>query len=148
MASRRYDIYFFGSINGGTADIEAWYRPMIRRLERFGTVLSADIFFKPEILEGTEVNVSSEEIFTRDVSFIDRADVLVGDATIPSTGVGYELGRAHSQGKPILCLHRTTGRPLTAMVQGNCDITVCHYTHLPAAYRHMTKFFNSLRTKR
>ncbi len=145
--SREYNIYFFGSINGGTSDIKPWYRPMIRRLEKFGTVLSADIFFKPEILEGTESDVWPDEIFERDIAFINRADVLVGDVTIPSTGVGYELGHARAKGKPILCLHRSTGHSLSAIIEGNSYIVVRYYKALPAAYGHITRFFKSLRTQ-
>lgn len=147
MADSPLTIYFFGSINGGTADIIPWYRPLILHLNRFGTVLSTDIFFKPEIVEGSEHGTSDQEIFERDVGFIDRASVLVGDVTIPSTGVGYELGRAHAQGKPILCLHRTNGKPLTPMVAGNFDLTVKQYTTLDEAYEHIAEFFRQLHAR-
>lgn len=148
MARKPLEIYFFGSINGGTQDIDAYYRPMIRRLERFGRVLSKDIFFKEEIVQGIEHGTSDREIFKRDTRLIRRADVLVGEVTTPSTGVGYELGLAESLKTPILCLHRSTGRPLTPMVGGNEYLTVRHYTHLPAAYAHMTTFFKTIRSKR
>lgn len=141
------EIYFFGAINGSAADIVPWYRPMIQHAGKFGTVLSADIFFRPEIVEGNEHGCSDQEIFERDTSFIDRAQVLIGDVTRVSTGVGYELGYADSRGKPILCLHRQGVHPLTAMVAGNRRLTIGHYTTLPGAYGHITKFFNNLRTR-
>ncbi len=147
MARKNLEIYFFGAINGGTQDIHRYYRPMIERLERFGTVLSKDIFFKEEIVLGIEHGASDEEIFERDTGLIRKAHVLVGDVTTPSTGVGYELGLAQSLGKPLLCLHRSSGRPLTPMVGGNEYATVRHYTQLPGAYAHMTNFFKALRTK-
>lgn len=146
MLQKPLKIYFFGSINGGTQDIEPWYRPLILFLNRFGLVLSTDIFFKPEIIDGNEHGTSDHEIFARDVGFVDEADVLIGEVTIPSTGVGYELGRAHAQGKPILCLHRSAhiGRRLTAMVAGNTDIHVRHYTTLEEAHDHILAFFKHL----
>lgn len=146
MRRRLPEIYFFGAISGGAEDIVPWYRPMIRWLERFGTVLSADIFFNPDVLEGQENGLDDAAIWKRDTRYVDRADVLVGDVSIKSEGVGYEIGRAEARGTPILCLFRTTSeRRLSPMIAGNQNIIVRRYSTLPGAYGHMTKFFRQIR---
>ena len=39
--------------------------------------------------------------------------------TVPSLGVGYEIGRAVAMGKSVLCLYRPQeGRLLSAMIRG------------------------------
>merc|ERR1712098_786174 len=53
------------------------------------------------------------------VERLNRCDVVVAEVTVPSLGVGYELGRAVAMEKKILCLYRhEEGRRLSAMVRG------------------------------
>mgnify|MGYP001584900616 CR=1 FL=1 len=142
-------VYFYGSISAGIQDIVPFYRPMIRHIEQFAEVLSADIFFNPDILQGQEDGLSDEAIFKRDVAYVDESDALIGDVTIPSTGAGYEIARAELKGKkpkPVLALHRTSsGRRLTAMVNGNPHVTIGRYSTLHGAYRHINAFFKNIR---
>lgn len=141
-------IYFFGSISGGTEDIERVYRPLIRHSEQFGQVLSADIFFAPDILEGKENGTSDCAIFQRDVGFIDRANVLIGEVSIPSHGVGWELCYAEQRGIPILALHRpSSGHHLSCMLSGNPYLAICSYESLTGAKGHITRFMRSLRSR-
>ena len=67
-----------------------------------------------------EQNKSDSEIFQRDVCWIREADIIVAEVTMPSLGVGYELGFGESLGKPVICLYREKeGRRLSAMIAGN-----------------------------
>ncbi len=60
------------------------------------------------------------EIFERDIAWIREADVIVAEVTVPSLGVGYELGIGESFGKPAICLYREKDeRQLSAMIGGN-----------------------------
>ncbi|MEI7962017.1 MAG: nucleoside 2-deoxyribosyltransferase [archaeon] len=43
-------------------------------------------------------------IFDRDVAWIKEADLVVAEVSMPSVGVGYEIGFAESLGKKIICL--------------------------------------------
>ena len=45
-------------------------------------------------------------IHDRDMRLLGEADSVVAEVTIPSHGVGYEIGRAVEMKKKILCLHR------------------------------------------
>ena len=135
-------IYFFGSINGGVQDIKKWYRPFISHLKNYGEVLSEDIFFNPTVLKGVEDGKSSLEIFRSDIALINCADVLVGDITIPSHGVGWEIRHAQGVGKLLLCLHRLgEGREPSPMFLGNPGLFIKRYATLDEAKAHIDRFF-------
>ena len=52
-----------------------------------------------------ESTKSDDEIFQRDNTRVYEADAIVAEVTIPSLGVGYELGIGESLGNPVICLH-------------------------------------------
>ena len=43
-------------------------------------------------------------VYERDVNWIQNCDVLIAEVSVPSHGVGYEIGFALNMGKPVLCL--------------------------------------------
>lgn len=56
---------------------------------------------------------------SRDVALLRQCSVVVAEVTVPSLGVGYELGRAVAMGKQVLCLYRPQpDKLLSAMVRG------------------------------
>ena len=56
---------------------------------------------------------------SRDVALLQQCSVVVAEVTVPSLGVGYELGRAVAMGKQVLCLYRPQeGKLLSAMIRG------------------------------
>ncbi|XP_056408909.1 2'-deoxynucleoside 5'-phosphate N-hydrolase 1 [Hyla sarda] len=115
-------VYFCGSIRGGRED-RALYERIIRLLKRYGTVLTEHIA-SPEISEaGEDAREDGDKfIHDRDVAWLQQADVVVAEVTQPSLGVGYELGRAVTINKKILCLFRaSSGRVLSAMIRGADD---------------------------
>lgn len=95
------------------------YQRIIALLAEYGSVLTehvGDVGLTPIGEDG----LSDEDIYERDVAWLAEADVVVAEVTVPSHGVGYEIGRAEALGKPVLCLHRTgAGRRLSAMLAGN-----------------------------
>ena len=56
-------------------------------------------------------------IHDRDMRLLGEADSVVAEVTIPSHGVGYEIGRAAEMKKKILCLYRPQDDK--SKVQGN-----------------------------
>jgi nucleoside 2-deoxyribosyltransferase len=111
-------IYFAGSIRGGRNDA-ALYRQIIALLGQHGQVLTehvADTGLTPAGEEG----LSDEAIYERDMAWLTAADAVVAEVTMPSHGVGYEIARAETMGKPVLCIHRPSAeRRLSAMLAGN-----------------------------
>jgi hypothetical protein len=115
------NIYFAGAIRGGRED-SAIYVEIVQILRQYGNVLA-------EHVADTELSALGEltedkAIHDRDVSWLRQSDYLVAEVTIPSLGVGYELGKATEWAKPTLCLYRPSKvRHLSAMVAG-CDALV------------------------
>jgi 2'-deoxynucleoside 5'-phosphate N-hydrolase len=83
-----------------------------------------------------------EKIYSRDVSWIKEADVLVAEVSTPSLGVGYEIGRAEEMNKKILCLYRDQeDKKLSAMISGNPKIEVARYKEKEDALQQIDAFF-------
>ena len=78
-------------------------------------------------LEKIEAKIPDEEIFDNDTGYIDECEWLVADVTIPSIGVGYEIGYAVSKGKCVLCIYSEDAN-VSAMVRGNRQVTSVPYT--------------------
>ena len=135
-------IYFAGSIRGGRQNREL-YLELIKHLDRYGKVLT-------EHIGGEELSAQGEAtidefIFQRDLDWIIKSDVLIAEVSTPSLGVGYELGKAESLGKRILCLyHIPSPNNLSAMVSGNDSFTVKHYENLEEAQQYIDDFFGRL----
>ena len=56
---------------------------------------------------------------SRDVALLRQCSVVVAEVTVPSLGVGYELGRAVAMGKQVLCLYSPQpDKLLSAMIRG------------------------------
>jgi nucleoside 2-deoxyribosyltransferase len=124
-------IYFAGSIRGGRED-QKLYLEIIRYLQNFGEVLTEHV--GDQNLFENEKQLSDEEIYRKDRSWLEQCDVLVAEVTTPSLGVGYEIGLAESLGKKILCLFREgSGRKLSAMISGNPRLRVESYHDLNEA---------------
>lgn len=120
-------IYFSGSISGGRRDVPL-YRRIVAALEAEGhRVLAgnviADIGDEGEPLEPAA-------IFSRDLRWIDEADVLVAEVSMPSTGVGYEIAAARYRNRmPVIALYRPAHtRRCTAMVAGDEAIRLIEYS--------------------
>ena len=119
-------IYFAGSIRGGREDVKL-YGHIIDLLGGHGQVLTEHV----GQLDHGEDNLSDEAIFQRDMDWLDQADAVVAEVTVPSHGVGYEIARAETLGKPTLCLYRPeAGRPLSALIAGNPRIRCESYHQL------------------
>jgi nucleoside 2-deoxyribosyltransferase len=122
------NIYFAGSIRGGRDDAD-FQGEIVRLLSRYGEVATEHIG-KKELTDSGE-NLSDEEIYERDMGWLAQADVVVAEVTTPFLGVGYEVARAETMEKPVLCLYRPeAGRRLSAMLAGNANIRVEAYETL------------------
>ena len=121
-------IYFAGSIRGGR-DEEKVYLKIIDYLGTFGEVLTEHVGYKD--VEKREKNHSDTYIFERDVSWLKSSDVMIADVTVPSLGVGYEIGFAETLDIPILCLYNPKNKkPLSAMITGNKKVIWKEYNNL------------------
>lgn len=123
------NIYFCGSIRGGR-NLAATYAKMIRMLGTYGTVLTEHLGSNEEI-ETKDRILSDKEIHDRDFQWIVDSDLLIAEVTIPSLGVGYEIGRAIEMGKPTLCLFQSGSEyTVSAMIAGSDRVEMKYYRTL------------------
>jgi nucleoside 2-deoxyribosyltransferase len=108
--------YFAGAISAGR-ERQAVYAEMVHFLEMLGAeVLSAHVA-RADVLE-YESKLPAEEIFQRDMRFIENCDGMIAEVSRPSLGVGYEIAMALTLSRPTLCLCEQ-GTFLTRMLTGN-----------------------------
>jgi len=112
------NIYFACSITGGR-EFEPVYQAIVAALEADGHEIPTSHLASSEVVYLEKV-ASPGEVYARDVAWIQAADVLVAEISVPSHGVGYEIGYALGLGKPVLACHRSD-RAVSKMICGNPD---------------------------
>ena len=135
-------IYFAGSIRGGRDDA-AIYHEMIQYLQSFGTVLTEHVG-DAALTEQGDDGPDDLSIHDRDMAWLKESDLAVAEATVPSLGVGYELGWATALHKPVLCLYRpATGKKLSAMIAGSAAIVAAPYSDMNQAKKIIRQFIEN-----
>jgi len=134
-------IYFCGSIRGGR-ELALSYEKIIGMLRNFGTVLTEHVG-SDEVIQDKDRELSDKEIHDRDLGWIMESDLLVAEVTVPSLGVGYEIGRAIEMGKPVLCLYDTrSGKALSAMIAGSDKVKMKLYKQVEDIEEILDEYFN------
>ena len=110
------NIYFACSITGGR-EFEALYQEFTRALLADGHEVPTAHLAESNVISVEKV-IDPQEVYERDVVWIRACDALIADVSVPSHGVGYEVGFALEQGKPVLCLAQE-GIPVSKMLTGN-----------------------------
>jgi nucleoside 2-deoxyribosyltransferase len=110
------NIYFACSITGGR-EFEHIYQELIRALLADGHEIPTAHLAESNVVD-LEAAASAREVYERDVIWLRNAEAVIAEVSIPSHGVGYEVGFALSAGKPVLCLY-LEGRRVSKMISGN-----------------------------
>lgn len=138
----RPKIYFAGAIRGGRDDA-ALYAEIVRLLSEHGEVLTEHI--GDAALTSSGEGDSDQAIHDRDLAWLEESDALVAEVTMPSLGVGYEIGKATEWGRPVLCLfRRQQGRSLSAMIAGCEGVEVRVYERAAELKPIFDQFFGGL----
>lgn len=116
------NIYFSCSITGGRED-QAIYAAIVDALLAQGHQVPTAHLSSPDIM-AREAVVSPNEVYQRDVAWVNGCDALIAEVSTPSHGVGYEIALALVLGKPVLCLYRR-GRRVSKMITGNDHPGLC-----------------------
>ena len=133
------NIYFACSLTGGR-ELESVYQTIVHALtEEDHRVLTAHLV-ESNVME-MEAAFSPSEVYSRDVAWIRSCDVLVAEVSVPSHGVGYEVGFALGIEKPVLALYQE-GRKVSKMISGNPDknLSVKKYAATGEAIQFSTQF--------
>ena len=137
------EFYFAGSIRGGRQDRDI-YLSLIKHIGKYGTVLTEHVGDQGLDAWG-EPDPSDEWIYKRDMQWLSQADGVIAEVTTPSLGVGYEIAKAESLGKPVLCLYRQREeKRLSAMLGGSPKLNVQAYNDLEEAKTIIAQFIQHL----
>lgn len=132
-------IYFAGSISGGRSDVGT-YNEIIKYLGEHGDVLTEHVGHE-HITDCGEDDNTDEYIYKRDMEWLESADVVIAEVTVPSFGVGFEISKAASLKKKILCLRKMQeGKRLSAMISGCPDVLVRRYNTVEEAIDFIKNF--------
>lgn len=110
-------IYFAGSIRGGRVDADLYNR-IISYIQRTDIVLTEHVGGSNLCLE-EQGFARDSKIYNQDTSWLRESDLLIGECTCPSLGVGYELAYAERFGIPCHIFYNKTKTHLSAMLTGN-----------------------------
>ena len=124
MAKKK--IYFAGSIRGGRVDADL-YRRIIDYIQRTDVVLTEHVGNSNLCLteQGRERDA---RIYNQDTAWLRESDMLIGECTCPSLGVGYELAYAESHDIPCHIFYDRTKTQLSAMLTGNPYFNIHPYS--------------------
>ena len=112
------NIYFACSITGGR-EFEAVYQEIVTALTADGHEIPTSHLAQSDVMDN-ERELMPQDVYERDVNWIKKCDALIAEVSVPSHGVGYEIGYALNIGKPVLCLHQKERR-VSKMISGNQD---------------------------
>ena len=127
-----HKVYFAGSIRGGRTDAER-YKRIIAYIQRTDDVLT-------EHVGDLSLNVfergrdQDAAIYDQDTAWLRQADLLIGECTTPSLGVGYELAYAERFGIPCHLFYDKSRCQLSAMLTGNPYFHIHPYEHEEEIY--------------
>ncbi len=110
------NIYFACSITGGRA-YQPVYQAITRALIENGIEVPTAHLAETGVMDEEKV-IAPDAVYARDTAWMHAADALIAEVSIPSHGVGYEIGFALGLEKPVLCLHEQ-GRSVSKMITGN-----------------------------
>jgi nucleoside 2-deoxyribosyltransferase len=110
------NIYFACSITGGR-EFERIYQDLMAALLADGHEIPTAHLADSNVLD-LEAVTEAREVYERDVTWIRKAEALIAEVSVPSHGVGFEIGYALNLGKPVLCIH-LQGRKVSKMISGN-----------------------------
>jgi nucleoside 2-deoxyribosyltransferase len=116
------NIYFACSITGGR-EFESAYQEIVAALTADGHEIPTSHLVQSDVMQN-ERELTPQEVYERDTTWIKNCDVLIAEVSTPSHGVGYEIGYALSLGKSVLCIYSKKCR-VSKMITGNPNPALC-----------------------
>ena len=117
---------------------------MVAALLADGHDIPTSHLVESEVMQRERV-LTPQDVYERDVKWIRECDALVAEVSVPSHGVGYEVGYALQIRKPVLCIHDQSRR-VSKMITGNSDplLRVTSYVTVEEAVGEIRRYFSSL----
>ena len=118
------------------------YIAMCKHLKNKGHDVLSWHVADPE-LEKTESLLTEQEIYMRDMEFLENCDCVIAEVSTPSIGVGYEICSAVHKKIPVLCLYMPQAN-VSAMIQGDSRVTCKAYSNILTMEKELDVFLNSV----
>jgi nucleoside 2-deoxyribosyltransferase len=134
-------VFLSASIRGGRQMLST-YMEMCNYLQDSGHKVLSWHVADPE-LEKTESLLSEEEIYIRDMQFLEKSECMIAEVSTPSIGVGYEICSALQRNIPVLCLHAPEAN-VSAMLLGDKRIICKEYHDIDEMKEKITKFLSDV----
>jgi nucleoside 2-deoxyribosyltransferase len=112
------NIYFACSITGGR-EYEPVYQAIVAALTGDGHEVPTAHLADPGAA-AQEAELGPQVVYARDTDWIRACHVLIAEVSVPSHGVGYEIGYALGLGRRVLAVYQE-GRKVSKMISGNPD---------------------------
>ena len=129
-------IYFAFSIRGAKRD-ENLIKELYEFLTKKGYIVTTEFNIIPKYSENI---FSDRDIFERDIKALESSDILIADVSSPSLGVGYEIAYAICKNIKVIAFVKE-GVNLSAMINGNPEISLIRYNNLDDLKNKLNKFF-------
>jgi len=114
-------VYFACSITGGR-EFESVYQELVAALVQDGHQIPTAHLVESGV-GAVEAGIDPQAVYARDVAWIRASDMLIAEVSVPSHGVGYEIGFALGIGKPVLAVYQA-GCKISKMISGNPDVNL------------------------
>ena len=139
--SKTIDLYVATLIRGGRRRAHT-YRFICDFLSSYWNVLTGHVG-DVSLTSLQEKCNADQRIYTRDISWINKADVVVAEVSTPSLGVGFTIAYAQSKRKPVICLcHHDSKQKLSAMIAGNQRLNILFYHSHEEIDCYLSEFFS------
>lgn len=137
------NIYFACSITGGR-DFEPVYQEFTRSLLTDSHEVPTAHLAESTVMALEKV-IDPREVYDRDAAWIRACDALIAEVSVPSHGVGYEIGFALEAGKQVLCLAQA-GVAVSKMITGNPhpSLHVKYYRNVVEGVTIMREFLSDI----
>ncbi len=135
-------IYCAGAIRGDTT-FQNNFLEIINYLESQEHTVLAELNSK----YNSSIPLTDKQIYTRDIKWIERSEMVVAEISGPSLGVGFEIAYALFQQKiPVLAFANKETKSLSALIAG-CDsdlLTVKEYENVEDLHKKIKNYFEGL----
>jgi len=136
-------VYFSCSITGGRNE-EKVYAVIVNGMLAAGYEVPTAHLSSPDVMR-METVVDPEEIFSRDMRWLEECDAVVAEVSTPSHGVGYEIALGLTLNKPVFCCYQQ-GKRVSKILTGNRhpNLTLIAYDTAEAAVRVVIEFLTKI----
>lgn len=130
-------IYFCGSMTG-SREKQANYEEIIKFLNSMGNVLND--FVGDKVVTDYE----PKNVFARDTANMKASDVCIADISVPSTGVGFELGYFYHLDTPVLLVYDENMPLPSSLPRGSDKFSVVSYNSLEDEKNKIKNFLENI----